>query len=226
MLSARKYVDLRRLLGLGASLSLLIVVSLIVYWYSPVIIMLLGGVPGVLGFFLLSFISCLSIIPIPYTIIVFRVARYVNPVLTSVVVGAGSTLGEVIAWNVGKIAAHLIRDSVYMKRATTLLNFINRRGSFVIPLLAFIFSLTFLPDKLLYLPLGMIRYSLWKVVPFTFLGKSFMMFLILILGRLWGVYVEDYIGEEISFAITTLTLIIITILIIYIDWEKVLRKYI
>lgn len=216
--------NIKRLVSVYIAVAVFIVFSTAIYIYSPSIIRFVGGIPGLFGFFLLSFISCLSLAPIPYIPIVFRVARYVEPVPISIVVGVGSALGEAVAWAIGRAGSHFLYDTQYFRRLNTLLRFAEKRGSWIIPFLAFLFSLTFLPDKVLYLPLGMMRYSIWRLLPFTALGKILMVYFVVIFGRLWATNVEGYTNEEISFLVTTVALVVVTIAMIYIDWEKPLRK--
>lgn len=217
-------IDIRRILTLYVSITILIVISILIYFYKTQIIILLGGIHGLLGFFLLSFISCLSILPIPYITIVFRVARFFDPLSISIVVGIGSALGEAIAWSIGRATAHVLNDTVYIKRINVLLRYAKERGSWIVPLLAFIFSLTFLPDKLLYLPLGIMGYSIRRLLPFTILGKITMVYLVMVFGRLWSIHVEGSNSNGISFIITTVLLIIATIAMVYMDWERILYK--
>lgn len=208
------------------SITILVLFSVVMYVNRESIVIFLNRFPGLLGFFLLSFISCLSIAPIPYVPMVFRVARYFEPLPISIIVGIGSALGEAVAWSIGRAGAHFLHDTYYVKRLNILLIFLQKKGSWIIPFLAFIFSLTFLPDKLLYLPLGIMGYSIWRILPFTALGKILMIYLVVVLGRIWAANVEGYTNnEEISFLITTITLVIVTILTFYIDWEKFLQKF-
>jgi membrane protein YqaA with SNARE-associated domain len=156
-------------------------------------------------------------------IVVFRVAPYVNPLITALVVGIASALGEAVAWVLGRASSQALSGSIYIKRVNALLKFAERKGSIALPLLAFIFSLTFLPDKALYLPLGIVRYSLWRLLPFTVLGKILMTYLTIVLGRLW----YEVVGPEsdiVSFVVTTVLLAIMMTLLIIVDWEKVLEK--
>ncbi|MEM4694810.1 MAG: hypothetical protein QXD67_02575 [Ignisphaera sp.] len=216
---------IKKLVSVYISIVVFVVFSIVLYIYRTQIVYLLGSFPGLLGFFVLSFISCLSIAPIPYIPIVFKVARYVDILPISIVVGMGSALGEAVAWGIGRASTHFLYDTIYFRRINTLLKFIQKRGSWTMPFLAFLFSFTFLPDKILYLPLGMMRYSLWRILPFTILGKIFMVYLVSVLGRVWATYVEGYTNEEMSFLITTVALIIVTVLMIYIDWEKLLQRF-
>jgi len=226
MSSNGKWEKYKKLAGLYLSLVILILVSVAIYVYRNSIAEILSGTLGMLGFFVLSYVSCLSVIPLPYVLIIFRVAKYVNPLLTAIVVGLGSALGEATAWLVGRAASRALENSVYAKRINALLRFAEKKGSFAIPILAFLFSLTFLPDKVLYLPLGIMKYGILKLLPFTILGKALMTYLVLVFGKLWATYVEGY-EEDIdmlSFFITTAILAVIMVVMVYIDWDKLLLK--
>jgi membrane protein YqaA with SNARE-associated domain len=219
----RDWEKFRKILGLYISLLLLIMISITIYIYREFLMYTLLRTYGLAGLSFLSFVSCLSIVPIPYMIVVFRVAPYVNPLITALVVGIASALGEAVAWVLGRASSQALSGSIYVKRVNALLKFAERKGSIALPLLAFIFSLTFLPDKALYLPLGIVRYSLWRLLPFTVLGKILMTYLTIVLGRLW----YEVVGPEsdiVSFVVTTVLLAIMMTLLIIVDWEKVLEK--
>ena len=98
---------------------------------------------------------------------------------------------------------------------------------------AFIAALTPIPDDLVYIPLGLVKYSPWKFIVSTFLGK-------LILNEIivWGsVYLgRPFIEKVISKNIDPIMVILVTVvsitilgLLIYlslkIDWEKVISKW-
>lgn len=218
---SNRWEKYKRIVGLYLSLLLLVIISIVIYVYEPFITKIFSGTLGLLGLFLLSFTSCLSIVPIPYIVIVFKIARYVNPILTSMVVGAGSGLGEAIAWFLGRASYNVLKETVYAKRINALLKFVELKGSLAIPLLAFVFSLTFLPDKILYLPLGIMRYSIWKILPFTILGKSVMVYLVLLFGKLWS-NILNYESDFVSFIVTIVFLSIIMVVMVFMDWERIL----
>lgn len=213
---------IKKFVGLYLSLLLLVMLSVVIYSYQEPLTRVFSKAYGVAGLFLLSFISCVSIIPIPYIVIVFKLAPYVNPLTTSIVVGLASALGEAVAWSLGRASSRALSGTIYMKRVNALLRFAERKGRLALPFLAFIFSLTFLPDKVLYLPLGIMRYSLWRLLPFTAFGKILMTYLVLRLGRYWY-EVVGYEGNSTSFIITTAVLALIMVLMVVIDWEKILR---
>ncbi|MEM2512593.1 MAG: hypothetical protein QXX61_05610, partial [Ignisphaera sp.] len=207
--------------GLYLSLLILVLISIEIHIHESSIIKMLSSAFGLLGLFLISFISCLSIIPIPYIVIVFKIAGYVNPILTSIVVGIGSGLGEAIAWFFGRASYSVLKETVYAKRINVLLKFMEQRWSFAVPFLAFIFSLTFLPDKVLYLPLGIMRYNVLKMLPFTVLGKTMMVYLVLLFGRLWS-NIIDFESDFTSFIVTVMVLSITMTVMVLVDWEKII----
>jgi len=214
---------LKKIFGLYISLLLLIVISITIYMHRESLTKIFNKAYGLVGLFLLSYLSCLSIVPIPYIVIVFKVARFVNPLLTAIVVGTASGLGEATAWIFGRASSSVLSGSIYIKRINALLRFAERKGTIVLPFLAFIFSLTFLPDKVLYLPLGIMRYSLWRLLPFTILGKILMVYFVIFLGRLW-VEVVGYESDIISFVVTTAFLAILMVLMIIVDWERIIER--
>jgi len=214
---------LKKIFGLYISLLLLIVISIAIYMHRESLTKIFNKAYGLVGLFLLSYLSCLSIVPIPYIVIVFKVARFVNPLLTAIVVGTASGLGEATAWIFGRASSSVLSGSIYIKRINALLRFAERKGTIVLPFLAFIFSLTFLPDKVLYLPLGIMRYSLWRLLPFTILGKILMVYFVIFLGRLW-VEVVGYESDIISFVVTTAFLAILMVLMIIVDWERIIER--
>ena len=96
------------------------------------------------------------------------------------------------------------------------------------PLAIFIFALTPLPDDLLFIPLGIMRYRIIKAFIPALLGKILMLFILAYFGRIGADVVLLIFGEGnmwIGMAITTVLLAIVLMLLFRIDWEKVLQKY-
>jgi len=101
----------------------------------------------------------------------------------------------------------------------------NRYGSVTI----FIFALTPLPDDLLFIPLGMMRYKFIKAFIPCLAGKILMCFILAYSGRLSIEVIKRYLGESggvWSMIATSLLLVAVMFAILKIDWEKVFTKYI
>lgn len=218
--------DVIKIIESYITILVLIVISIIIFSMRKYIIRLLLGFNGFIAVFLLSLIGCLSVVPIPYTYILFLIAMHyeLNPIIVSLGGAFGSTLGETIAWFLGRASSSILRDTKYFKRIETIIKFTKSHSSITLPILTFIFALTPLPDKILFLPLGVVRYSVLRLLPAAFMGKMMMNIIIIITAQTWGVIGEEVLGlnELLMFIATTAMLIIIMSIIMFIKWEKIL----
>lgn len=218
--------DVIKIIESYITILVLIVISIIIFSMRKYIIRLLLGFNGFIAVFLLSLIGCLSVVPIPYTYILFLIAMHyeLNPIIVSLGGAFGSTLGETIAWFLGRASSSILRDTKYFKRIETIIKFTKSHSSITLPILTFIFALTPLPDKILFLPLGVVRYSVLRLLPAAFMGKMVMNIIIIITAQTWGVIGEEVLGlnELLMFIATTAMLIIIMSIIMFIKWEKIL----
>jgi membrane protein YqaA with SNARE-associated domain/membrane protease YdiL (CAAX protease family) len=161
----------------------------------------------------LSFIGAASVIfPIPYTVALLAISAtgQFSPLLLAIVAALGSAVGELVGYGLG----YMGRGVVGKKREKSLnamLRIFGRFGSVAV----FFFALTPLPDDLLFIPLGLLRYKLWKVFLPCIVGKFFMFLII------------AYVGVEIGqlspiLAVVTMILLVLVIVAMFrIDWEKV-----
>ena len=178
---------------------------------------------GYLGIFILSFIGATSIIfPIPYTIVIFYIGSLgiFNPILIAIFGGAGSALGEFFGYFLGYYGRAILSEE-RQKRLDYAARFFSRYGSIAI----FLFALTPLPDDLLFIPLGVMRYPFIKAFIPSLAGKILMCLILAYGGYISAEIIKNLIGGEggyISVIISTILLIVIMILMIKIDWEKIL----
>jgi membrane protein YqaA with SNARE-associated domain len=179
------------------------------------------------GVFLISFIGAASIIvPIPYTLIIFTLSLsgQWNSTLLIIASGFGSALGELTGYALGYFGRHIISEE-RQKKMTYLVRLFDRYG----PLAIFVFALTPLPDDLLFIPLGIMKYKLYKAFIPSLIGKLLMVFIIVNSGSMAGDFLVGVFGESGSIwgmIITTILLVIVLILLYRIDWEKLLKKYV
>ena len=183
-------------------------------WLSSLVIQY-----GYLGVFLISLLGALSIvIPVPYTILIFTSGHYLDPVLVALVGGVGSALGEISGYALG-YAGRIVTSEERKRKMDYFLRLFNRHGAITV----FIFALTPLPDDLLFIPLGIVRYSFFKAFIPCLLGKILMCFLLAYGGRLSIDFVEELLGgsgEAITTIASTILLVVIVFLLYKIDWEK------
>ena len=180
---------------------------------------------GYFGIFLVSFIGSVSIIfPIPYTIIIFMMGQLLEPSLLAVAGGLGSALGEFSGYVLGYYGRAVVNEK-RRRKMDYMLKVFNRYGSITI----FLFALTPLPDDLLFIPLGMMRYGFLKAFIPSFAGKFLMCFILAYGGRKSIEIVRKYLGESGGMwttVITTLLLVVVLFAILRIDWEKIFFRYI
>ncbi len=179
------------------------------------------------GVFLISFIGTASIIiPVPYTLIIFSLSLsgQWDPILLTIAGGIGSAIGELTGYALGYFGRRIMSEE-RQRKMTFLVKLFDRYG----PLTIFVFALTPLPDDLLFIPLGILRYKFYKAFIPALIGKLLMIFLLVNFGALAGDIILLIFGESgnlIGMVITTVLLITIIIALYRIDWEKVLQKYV
>jgi len=184
---------------------------------------------GYFGVFVFSVVGTASIIiPVPYTLLIFWLGVFnFDPILLALAGGAGSAIGEFSGYLLGYYGRKRL-SSERQRRMTYLVKLIGNYG----PIAIFIFALTPLPDDLLFIPLGILRYKFVKAFIPALLGKILMAFIVSYIGRTGGQLVPFIFGESADPIITTVTVIVTSALLMLvlmalykIDWEKVFEKY-
>jgi membrane protein YqaA with SNARE-associated domain len=191
---------------------------------------------GYFGIFLISLVGALAIFfPIPYTVVIFTLgglkvgeAWVFEPVWIAVAAGIGSALGEFSGYLLGFGGRRVIGEK-YKKKMEFLMKLFDRFGSIVI----FVFALTPLPDDLLFIPLGVIRYSLIRALIPALIGKICMNFIVAYSGRFSVQIIRDVFGVEsdwvsalIGMILAIVLLVIVFVVMFKVDWEKLFEKYI
>lgn len=145
--------------------------------------------------------------------------------------GLGSTLGEFTGYAVGYGTKKITEE-----RKSDLLNNVDGFGKLILenkkrtPLYIFLFAITPLPDDILFLPLGMIKYPFWKCIIPGWLGKNFT----ILFYCSWPIFValgftaQGVVSNGISSVITEAILLLVTITVMFFimafDWTKFLEK--
>lgn len=127
---------------------------------------------GYLGAFLAALVGNLTIIIVfPYTIVTFFLATTggLDLFLLGVLTGVGAYLGELSGYIIGRWGSKRFQQAK-PEEYEALERIVDYRPRFV-QLLLFLFSILPLPDDVLFIPLGMLRYPLWKLTWPAVLGK-------------------------------------------------------
>jgi membrane protein YqaA with SNARE-associated domain len=186
---------------------------------------------GYLGVFLISLLGAMSIfVTIPYTLVIFILgaSSSFDPLLIAVAAGLGSAIGEFSGYLLG-VGGRKVIGYKYKKKMDFITKLFKKYGSIAI----FIFALTPLPDDLLFIPLGVMRYSLLRAFIPALLGKFFSNLIIAYSGRLSLDIVKKIFGVEgegmsllIGTIIGIVLLVVVLIIMFKVDWEKYFAKYV
>lgn len=184
---------------------------------------------GYFGIFLISMLGASSIIfPIPYTVIIFALGNTFEPLWIAVAAGLGAAIGEIFGYLIGVGGGKFIGEK-YHKKMESVTKVIERYGWIYI----FVFALTPLPDDLLFIPLGVMRYGLLRAFVPALIGKFLMSLIVAYSGRFSVQVIKEVFGIESSWISFTIGIILglallvsIIILRSRIDLETRLEKYV
>ncbi len=175
-------------------------------------------------------------VPIPYTVVIFilgglqdTLGNWIfDPLWIAAAAGVGAAIGEFSGYLIGFGGRKVVGDK-YKKRMEFLTKLFKKYGSIAI----FVFALTPLPDDLLFIPLGVMRYSLLRAFIPAVLGKFFSNLIIAYSGRLSLEIVSILFGLEgegtslLAGTIIGIVLLVIVFIIMFkLDWEKYFAKYV
>jgi uncharacterized membrane protein YdjX (TVP38/TMEM64 family) len=172
---------------------------------------------GYLGAFIVSLLGNASIfIPVPFALVIYVCGSFLNPLILGLVTGTASTIGESTAYFIGRGGRKVI-DAKYGHRLDSVRKLIGRYGMLAI----FLFALLPLPDDLLLIPLGMIKYDVGKLMTAMFLGKTIMCLVVAYAGyysfsSVRGVFETGGTFSEIA---SVVLLVLVIIAILRVDWE-------
>ncbi len=186
------------------------------------------------------------IFPVPYVVALIVIGAFVpgvNPFLVGLAAGLGASVGEVSAWLIGRGGQEFIKS----EKTERMKRYIEKGWA---PVLIFIFAATPLPDDAFLIVVGYTGYSILKTLFWCFLGKFVLCtFTTAIpvwiqnwwpnfaatLYRIFGINYEDAIAGHVSETPATwqdlllstsiwIGIIIITFILISIDWDKVFHR--
>ena len=179
---------------------------------------------GYFGVFIISFIGSVSVVfPIPYTIVIYLLGAVLNPVLVALSGGLGSALGEFSGYALGYYGRAVVNEE-RRRKMDYMVRLFGRYG----PAAIFFFALTPLPDDLLFIPLGVMRYPFWKAFVPALLGKVLMTFILAYSGQQSIAIIETLFGGSglLGVVVTSILLILIIVAMVKIDWEKLFEKHV
>jgi len=186
---------------------------------------------GYLGILLISFVgSIIVFVPIPYFPVLITAAF--NDNLNPTLIALSSAIGAVIAKLIIFYASYYGRNMLSSKikgKMIPLQRLLGRYGAIG----AFIAAVSPIPDDIVYIPLGLAKYSPWKFAIATFLGK-FVLNEMFVIGAIY--FGKPFVNNMVSNSTNIDYLIVVTIAsvaalgaIIYcalkIDWAKIIGHW-
>lgn len=187
---------------------------------------------GYIGILLISFVSSLiPFIPIPYfpVLITASFNANFNPHIIAITSALGIVGAKMIIFFISYYGRKILSDKT-KKRMRPLQNLVSRYGWFG----AFIAALTPIPDDIVYIPLGLAKYSPWKFATATFAGRFLFNESIvwgsIFLGR---PFVEDILSSEttdstsliIAAIVSSIVLAVVVYFSLRIDWARVIGRW-
>jgi membrane protein YqaA with SNARE-associated domain len=177
---------------------------------------------GYLGaFFISTFGNFTVFFPVPFVITIYAFGATLNPLLLGLVCGLGSTLGEFSAYLIGR-GGRKVLDERFGKQLETAKKLVQKYGVTII----FLFALLPLPDDLILIPLGMLRFDLKKAMAAIFAGKFLMCTAVAYAGRYSYAVIRDIFASSgwLGGVLSTLLLVVIIVAMLKIDWTKFVEE--
>ena len=179
---------------------------------------------GYVGAFVISFLGNLLVfVPIPYLLLVFWMGSFLDPLLLGVAGGFGATIGKTVIYMIGA-AGRKFLSSERRDKLDYAKSLLGKYGALAI----FFFALSPLPDDILYVPMGIMRYNLISFFISCLLGKIILTIIIALGGDLSRTAIQ-YFAEEYGFVgifLTVLFIVVSVYITLRLDWEKLFIKHI
>jgi membrane protein DedA with SNARE-associated domain len=141
-----------------------------------------------MAFIFSTFGNTTVLITVPYTLIVFNIGQiYPNYWILGLVSGIGAGLGEITSYIAGRVIASSkkISESEFGEKFHRIRMKFERKPG-LIPLTIFICAATPIPDDIILVPFGMMKYPYWKSIPPCMAGKTVLCTFMAYLGYLVG----------------------------------------
>lgn len=186
---------------------------------------------GYLGILIISFVASLvPFIPIPYfpLLITASFNSNFNPHLIALISAAGIVAAKTIIFFISYYGRKILSDQT-KSRMRPLQNLVSRYGWPG----AFIAAATPIPDDIVYIPLGLAKYSPWKFATATFAGKMVMNEAIVWSSIFLGKPFVDSVLQDttdptmlIIFAVASIAALGVVIYYsLKIDWAKIIGRW-
>ena len=157
----------------------------------------------------------------PFVITIYAFGATLDPLILGLVCGIGSTVGEFSAYLIGS-GGRRVLDERYGQQLETAKKLVERYGATII----FLFALLPLPDDLILIPLGMMRFDLKKAMAAMFAGKFLMCSTVAYAGRYSYAIIMDIFASSgwLGGVASTILMVIVIYAMLKIDWTQFIEE--
>lgn len=185
---------------------------------------------GYWGAFFSALVGSLTIVIVfPYTIIIiFLAAQGLNPLYLGLLMGLGATIGELSGYLIGWSGARYVQRK--KPESYDAVQGIVASRPRALQWLLFLFAITPLPDDVLFIPLGVLRYPWWKIVLPTLSGKLISGIVITSVGYSFKHTIDTASAGTAEAVISQFGMLAVIALMVYLflklDWQAIMRRLI
>jgi len=177
-------------------------------------------VGGYAGIFIVSVLgNAIPFISVPYLAVVYFYSMKIaeaSPLLVGVVSGLGGAVGKLAVYAVGR------GSRVFLKKETR--DRYERIGKLLRSygaLAAFLFAVTPSPDDVIVIPLGLMKYDIFKLFLGLAAGKIVLSIATAYAGRTVATFAKHELLLELAASLVLFGIVIA--LLVFFDWEKILE---
>jgi membrane protein YqaA with SNARE-associated domain len=177
---------------------------------------------GYMGaFFISTFGNFTVFFPVPFVLTIYAFGATLNPLMLGLVCGLGSTVGEFSAYLIGMGGRRVLHDR-YSKQLDTAKKLVEKYGVAII----FLFALLPLPDDLILIPLGMMKFDIKRAIAAMFAGKFLMCTAVAYAGRYSYTIIRDVFASSgwLGGVLSTGLMIVFIYVMLKIDWSKFIEE--
>lgn len=174
------------------------------------------GYLGVAGISIVG--NMIPFIPVPYLVAVFLLAPYLNPLLVALAVAVGATLGKCISYIIGR-GGHSLLGRARKEELQCLSSMLGKYGAIAV----YFFASLPLPDDIVIIPFGLMKYNFPKFFVALFLGKLTLGFIVAYAAFYGWEIISWLIGGDNVILITALSVIfmlLMILIILKINWVE------
>jgi membrane protein DedA with SNARE-associated domain len=167
------------------------------------------------GYFGIAAISIVGnmipFIPVPFLVAVFLLAPYLNPLLVALCVAVGATIGKCISYLIGRGGHSLLGES-RKEELQCLSSMLGKYGAIAV----FFFASLPLPDDVVIIPFGLMKYNFPKFFIALFFGKLVLGFIVAYAAFYGWEIISLLVGGNNVILITVLSIVFMLLMIIII----------